>query len=78
MQIIFKFAGRTHKICSKVDISLNTPLHIAAEKGHAVPLRLLLKHVMSDGSVCPGMVIDAKNVFNKTIMHLAAENGHLQ
>jgi ankyrin repeat protein len=61
-----------------VDISLNTPLHIAAEKGHAEPLKLLLEHVKSDGSGCPEMKIDAKNVLNKTIMHLAAENGHLQ
>ena len=61
-----------------VDTSLNTPLHVAAEKGHAVPLKLLLTHIKSDGSGCPGMVIDKKNVLHKNIMHLAAENGHLQ
>ena len=57
---------------------MNRPLHVAAKKGHAVPLKLLLEHVKSDGHGCPKMEIDANNVFNKTVMHLAAENGHLQ
>ena len=61
-----------------MDTGSNTPLHVAAEKGHAVPLKLLLEHVKSDGSGCPGMKADDRNVLNKTIMHLAAENGHLQ
>lgn len=49
---------------------MNTPLHIAAEKGNLEALVQLLEHF--------SVKSDVKNVFGKTAMHLAAEKGHVQ
>ena len=46
---------------------MNTPLHIAAEKGNLETLVQLLD-----------VKNNAKNVLGKTAMHLAAEKGHVQ
>ena len=58
------------KVCVAPDTFLNTPLHIAAEKGNIKALVALLK--------CNEVKKNAKNVLGKTPMHLAAEKGHLQ
>ena len=47
------------------------PLHVAAEMGHLEPLKLLLEHASKE-------VIDAKDIVGKTVMHFAAENGHVR
>ena len=49
------------------DRFMNTPLHIAAEKGNLETLVQLLD-----------VKNDTKNVLGKTAMHLAAEKGHVQ
>lgn len=49
---------------------MNTPLHIAAEKGNLETLIQLLDHFKVENN--------AKNVLGKTALHLAAEKGHIQ
>ena len=53
------------------DTCSNTPLHIAAKKGHVKPIEEILRY--RDRSS-----VDAKNLSRKTAMHLAAENGHTE
>ena len=59
---------------SVTDTSQNTPLHVAAEKGHVEPLEMILKERSKDIK----FKTDGKNISRKTAMHLAAENGHTE
>lgn len=59
---------------SVTDTCQNTPLHVAAEKGHIEPLGMILKDRNKDVK----FKVDAKNICRKTAMHLAAENGHTE
>ena len=53
----------------------NTPLHIAAKKGHIKPLEEILDLIYKDNFK---FSLDAENLSRKTAMHLAAENGHTE
>uniref|UniRef100_A0A1X7V011 Uncharacterized protein n=1 Tax=Amphimedon queenslandica TaxID=400682 RepID=A0A1X7V011_AMPQE len=50
------------------DTTHNTPLHIAAKKGHINSLKILLK--------ASHLKVDARNEAERTPLHLAAEAGH--
>ena len=60
------------KLCATPDSYYNTPLHIAAKRGHLDAVRLLINQTL--GSV----KLDAKNDLGRTAMHLAAESGHVR
>ena len=59
------------QLCSKADTCMRNPLHVAAEMGHLEPLKLLLEHAGKE-------VIDANDIVGRTVMHFAAENGHVR
>ena len=57
------------------DMCSNTPLHIAAKKGHIKPLEEILDLIYKDNFK---FSLDAENLSRKTAMLLAAENGHTE
>ena len=59
------------KLCGTPDASYDTPLHVAAEKGNLLAVRVLIR------SSVRYVKLDAMNKLNKTPMHLATENGHI-
>ena len=59
------------KLLSDTDTLLNTPLHIAAKKGHVKPIEEILRFKSR-------FHIGTKNLCKETAMHLAAENGHTE
>ena len=58
------------QLSAPVDSQNNTPLHIAAERGHLDTVRLLVEQTFDTTS--------AKNSKGKTPMHLAAKCGHIR
>ncbi len=63
--------GTGAKLALTTDSNYNTPLHIAAAKGHLASLRVLLE---SSQNV---LKLDSINELGKTPLHLAASNGHI-
>ena len=61
------------QLCSQADTCMCNPLHVAAEMGHLEPLKLLLERVHASKEV-----IDATDIVGRTVMHFAAENGHVR
>jgi ankyrin repeat protein len=60
------------KLCATPDSYYNTPLHIAAKRGHLDAVRLLINNTL-------GLVkLDAKNDLGRTPMHLAAQFGNIR
>ena len=60
------------KLCTTPDSYYNTPLHIAAKRGHLDSVRLLINQTMGQ------VKLDAKNDLGRTAMHLAAQFGHVR
>lgn len=60
------------KLCTTPDSYYNTPLHIAAKRGHLDTVRLLMHQTLGE------VKLDAKNDLGRTPMHLAAEFGHIR
>ena len=54
-------------LCRTADSVHNTPLHVAAMKGHPDVVKILLT---------TDVKVDARNDVGKTPLHLAAEAGH--
>ena len=56
-------------LCRVPDSGHNTPLHIAALKGHIEEVKILL--------LMKCIKVDARNDAGKTPLHLASEAGHV-
>ena len=61
-----------HQLWDPVDSEHNTPLHIAAKRGHLETIKLLMEMISDDDK------IRARNNQGKTAVHLAAEFGHVR
>ena len=60
------------KLVAAPDANLNTPLHIAAEKGNVTIVKYLLNEPDDLAKK------NARNADYRTPIHLAAKNGHIE
>ncbi|CAK9442217.1 uncharacterized protein LODBEIA_P59600 [Lodderomyces beijingensis] len=74
LQEIFDEIPKGHLMTIKDDITLSTPVHMAAANGHLETVKYLLSLVpKSDAET----LVRAKNETGNTALHWAAYNGHL-